>query len=89
MSLRCISILVFISVTFHGYAQLVTKKDYTAASLVENKAKQYKSKTIIDFYQELIQDFKETGRTGNKSIYTNSLNSLKAFTNPYLAKCIQ
>ena len=31
MSLRCISILVFISVTFHGYAQLVTKKDYTAA----------------------------------------------------------
>lgn len=31
MSLRCISILIFISVTFHGYAQLVTKKDYTAA----------------------------------------------------------
>lgn len=31
ISLRCISILVFISVTFHGYAQLVTKKDYTAA----------------------------------------------------------
>ncbi len=57
------------------------QKDYTAASLVENKAKQYKPKTIIDFYQELIKSFKDAGRTGNKSIYTNSLNSLKAFTN--------
>ena len=56
------------------------QKDYTAASLVENKAKQYKPKTIIDFYQELIKSFKDAGRTGNKSIYTNSLNSLKAFT---------
>ena len=57
------------------------QKDYTAASLVENKAKQYKPKTIIDFYQELIKSFKDAGRTGYKSIYTNSLNSLKAFTN--------
>lgn len=56
------------------------QKDYTAASLVENKAKQYKPKTIIDFYQELIHGFIITGRTGNKSIYKNSLNSLKAFT---------
>jgi len=56
------------------------QKDYTAASLVENKTTQYKPKTILDFYQELIKGFKDTGRTGNKSIYTNSLNSLKAFT---------
>ena len=56
------------------------QKDYTAASLVENKAKQYKPKTILEFYQELIHGFIITGRTGNKSIYKNSLNSLKAFT---------
>ena len=56
------------------------QKDYTAASLVENKTKQYNPKTISDFYHELIKSFKDAGRTGNKSIYTNSLNSLKAFT---------
>lgn len=56
------------------------QKDYTASSLVENKKAKYEPKTVIDFYKELIQNFKDAGKTGNKSIYTNSLNSLKAFT---------
>lgn len=56
------------------------QKDYTALSLVENKKTRYAPKTVIDFYEELIKGFKDAGRTGNKSIYTNSLNSLKAFT---------
>ena len=56
------------------------QKDYTAASLVENKKTKYEPKTVIEFYKELIQGFMNTSRTGNKSIYTNSLNSLKAFT---------
>lgn len=56
------------------------QKDYTASSLVENKKTKYESKTVIKFYKELIKSFKDAGRTGNKSIYTNSLNSLKAFT---------
>lgn len=56
------------------------QKDYTASSLVENKKAKYEPKTVIEFYKELINGFKSAGRTGNKSIYTNSLNSLKAFT---------
>lgn len=48
--------------------------------MVENKKAKYEPKTVIDFYKELIQNFKDAGKTGNKSIYTNSLNSLKAFT---------
>lgn len=55
-------------------------KDYTASSLVENKKTKYEPKTVVDFYKELIKGFKDAGRTSNKSIYTNSLNSLKAFT---------
>ena len=51
------------------------QKDYTASSLVENKKAKYEPKTVIDFYKELIQNFKDAGKTGNKSIYTNSLNS--------------
>ena len=46
----------------------------------QNKKAKYEPKTVIDFYKELIQNFKDAGKTGNKSIYTNSLNSLKAFT---------
>ncbi len=56
------------------------QRDYTASSLVENKKMVYEPKTVIEFYRELIKSFKEAGRTGNKSIYTNSLNSIKAFT---------
>lgn len=56
------------------------QKDYTASSLVENKKTKYEPKTVIEFYKGLINSFKDAGRTGNKSIYTNSLNSLKAFT---------
>ncbi|MDE7074043.1 MAG: phage integrase SAM-like domain-containing protein [Odoribacter sp.] len=56
------------------------QKEYTALSLVENNKARFASKTVIDFYEELIKGFKDAGRTGNNSIYTNSLNSLKAFT---------
>lgn len=56
------------------------QKDYTAASLVENKKMRYIPQTVIEFYNKLIEEFKQAGKTGNKSIYTNSLNSLKSFT---------
>ena len=42
------------------------QKDYTASSLVENKKAKYEPKTVIDFYKELIQNFKDAGKTGNK-----------------------
>lgn len=56
------------------------QKEYTASSLLENLEATYFPKTILDFYHELIDNFKKNGNTGNQSIYTNSLHSLLSFT---------
>ena len=58
----------------------VEQKEYTAASLVESTEQELKPKTVKEFYSELIEEFKKNGKAGNTSIYTDSLNSLKAFT---------
>lgn len=58
----------------------VEQKEYTASSLVESTEQELKPKTVKEFYSELIEEFKKNGKAGNTSIYTDSLNSLKAFT---------
>ena len=56
------------------------QKEYTAASLVENKQKKLQLKTVKEFYEQLIKEFEETNKVGNRLIYKTSFNSLKAFT---------
>ena len=56
------------------------QKQYTAASLVENKQKKFQLKTVKEFYQQLIKEFEENNKVGNRLIYKTSFNSLKAFT---------
>lgn len=56
------------------------QKDYTAASLVESKTEKFTLKTVREFYEELISNYGEIGKTGNRRTYKASLNSLKRFT---------
>ena len=46
-----------------------TQKQYTAASLVENKQKKFQLKTVKEFYQQLIKEFEENNKVGNRLIY--------------------
>ena len=57
------------------------QKEFTAASLIESKQSKLQLKTIREFYTQLIKEFKETEQVGNRLIYKNSFNSLKAYTN--------
>lgn len=56
------------------------QKDYTAASLVESKTEKFTLKTVREFYEELISNYGEIGKTGNRRTYKASLNCLKRFT---------
>ena len=54
-------------------------KPVTITSLLNIQPKLIE-KTIGDFYQELIQDFEQTGKTGNRLIYRYSLTSIRTFS---------
>ena len=47
---------------------------------MENKQKKLQLKTVKEFYEQLIKEFEETNKVGNRLIYKTSFNSLKAFT---------
>lgn len=55
------------------------EKDYTASSLLKSKAK-IQIKTVLEFYNDLINQFITSGNNGNSRIYNDSLRSLKNFT---------
>lgn len=57
------------------------QKEYTVTTLIESKQSKLQLKTIREFYTQLIKEFKETEQVGNRLIYKNSFNSLKAYTN--------
>lgn len=57
------------------------QKEFTAASLIESKQSKLQLKTIREFYTQLIKEFEEAEQVGNRLIYKNSFNSLKAYTN--------
>ena len=57
------------------------QKEYTATSLAESKKKKYALKTVKEFYNQLIDDFKTEGKIGNWKVYKTSYNNLKNFTN--------
>ena len=53
-------------------------KDFTITNILNNKPK-LTVKTVGEFYTELIADFKQTGKTGNRRVYSGSLTSIKTF----------
>ncbi|MDR0873318.1 MAG: site-specific integrase [Prevotellaceae bacterium] len=55
------------------------KKDYTATTLLLSKKENIKSKTVSDFYEEIVASLNAIGKTGNAKIYKDSHNSLKRF----------
>lgn len=56
------------------------EKDYTASSLLKSKPK-IEIKTVLEFYNDLINQFIVSGNNGNSRIYKDSLRSLNNFTN--------
>lgn len=60
------------------------QKEYTTTTLLCDENKKFELKTVSDFYQELIEQFKADYKCGNRLIYKSSYNSLKAFTNDKL-----
>jgi hypothetical protein len=54
-------------------------KEFTASTLISPKSKT-KSKTVQEYYKELIDDFKLSNRIGNEKVYNDSYTSLSKFT---------
>lgn len=57
------------------------QKEYTTTTLLNDENKKFELKTVGDFYQELIEEYKANNKCGNRLIYKGSYNSLKVFTN--------
>ena len=55
------------------------QKEYTASSLIAAKTNQIASKTVEDFYNELIRHYNKTDKLGNARTYKYSLGSIKRF----------
>lgn len=60
------------------------QKEYTTTTLLNDENKKFELKTVSDFYQELIEQYKADNKCGNRLIYKSSYNSLKVFTNDKL-----
>lgn len=55
--------------------------DYTPTGLLKGNTLTIREKSVGEFYNELILNFKKTDKTGNRLIYKTSYNSLKVFNN--------
>lgn len=55
------------------------EKDYTATTLVETTNVKYVRKTVWEYYNDLIKEFRESGKEGNRLVYKYSRNSLNTF----------
>ena len=55
------------------------QKEYTASSLITAKTNQVKTKTVEEFYNELIQHYQKTDKLGNARTYKYSLGSIIRF----------
>jgi site-specific recombinase XerD len=54
--------------------------DYTLINLLNVKKTTIKEKTVGEFYNELILQFEQTNKVGNRLIYKGSINSIKGFS---------
>lgn len=55
------------------------EKDYIATTLVETTNVKYIHKTVWEYDNDLIKEFRESGKEGNRLVYKYSRNSLNAF----------
>lgn len=60
------------------------QKEYTTTTLLNDENKKFELKTVSEFYQELIEEYRVNNKCGNRLIYKSSYNSLKIFTNDKL-----
>lgn len=60
------------------------QKEYTTTTLLNDESKKFELKTVNQFYQELIEQYKASDKCGNRLIYKSSYNSIKVFTNDSL-----
>lgn len=60
------------------------QKEYTSTTLLNDESKKFELKTVNQFYQELIEQYKENYNCGNRLIYKGSYNSIKVFTSDNL-----
>lgn len=56
------------------------KKDYTVTNLLNGNKSAIKVKTVGEFYDQLITDYKSSNKVGNRLIYKGSYNSIKEFS---------
>ena len=57
------------------------QKEYTTTTLLHDEHRKFKLKTVKQFYQELIEQYKANDKCGNRLIYKSSYNSINVFTN--------
>lgn len=55
-------------------------KTYTSATLLNAEKNKFQEKTVKAFYMELLEQYKNENKCGNRLIYKGSLNSLTTFT---------
>lgn len=56
------------------------QKDFTLTNLLEVNKSAFKEKTVGEFYKELISQFNQNSKTGNRLIYKYSYNSIRKFS---------
>lgn len=56
-------------------------KEFTAFTLIESTKRIYKTKTVQDFFAELIEEYKSANRLGNAKVYKDTLATLNSFRN--------
>lgn len=57
------------------------QKEYTTTTLLHDEHRKFELKTVKQFYQELIEQYKANEKWGNRLIYKSSYNSINVFTN--------
>lgn len=57
------------------------QKEYTTTTLLHDEHRRFELKTVKQFYQELIEQYKANEKCGNRLIYKSSYNSINVFTN--------
>ena len=57
------------------------QKEYTTTTLLHDEHRKFEPKTVKQFYQELIEQYKANEKCGNRLIYKSSYNSINVFTN--------
>ena len=57
------------------------QKEYTTTTLLHDEHRKFELKTVKQFYQELIEQYKANDKCGNRLIYKSSYNYINVFTN--------